>query len=128
MKVSTKKSSKKSTKATKKIAKAKKEVPATKLYQGAPIPCNRLFVRKMDEFRNCEAWAWMAINDKEGTVTYGNSYGPDYGAFRASYQPEVYTFPIKEKVVAKKIDTMKELDPDQWPSFFTTAGRKRKGK
>jgi hypothetical protein len=123
------KSSKTTSRKTAIKAKAK-VTPANKLYQGAPIPASRLFYRKMTEFKNIDAWAWMAISEQHGTVTYGNSYGPDFGQFRASYDPSVYTYPIKEKVVAKRMEIYRELDDvTEWPSFFTTAGpTKRRGR
>ena len=60
----------------------------------------------------------MVINDHTNTVTHANTYN---GELKASYRPEVYTYPIKEKVVARKAETMIEVEVDEWPTWTTPA-------
>jgi hypothetical protein len=114
------------------IAADKKEIKARKMkmpkalniWQGT-IECDRLCYRKMEEFKNCQAWAWMAINTKTNTVTYANSYGPEFGQIKASYDPTHYTYPIKQKIIDKKLIEYQELEsPADWPRFFTTYSEK----
>jgi hypothetical protein len=94
-----------------------------KVYRGAAIPATRVLKRQMEEFKNCRAFAWMILNEQAGTVTYANSYGQEGdGMPRASYDPAVYTYPIKEKVIAKKLDQYTEVeDRDEWPTWISFA-------
>ena len=79
----------------------------------------------MPQFKNCQATVYMAINDDAGTVTYINSYN---GSPRASFDPADYTYPIKKKVVTKKIEEMAELDVIDWPTFITNAAGRRRSR
>ncbi len=86
-----------------------------------------MFRRRMPEFKNCIAFAWCIINSNRNTVTYANSYGQkvDETMPRASYSPDAYTYPIKERVIAKKMEEYEEVeDRAEWPKWIVPAKRK----
>lgn len=119
---------------THKTAKKTTKTQATKtthLYAGAPIPATRLF-RKDLPFGNCDAVCFLALNEIAGTATYINAYGKKGSGEvqpRSSFDPATYTYPIKLKVIDKKMNEMEEVEPDSFPSFITNAhAAKRRGR
>ncbi len=97
-----------------------------KQYHGAPIVATRLFERKMPQFKNCSAVMMIAVNDKTGTFTAMNLYND---ILPASFRPEVYTYEIKQPKLDRKLEQMREVEPDEFPEFVTTAAaRRRNGK
>lgn len=103
------------------------EKKAPNLYAGSPIPATKVFVRKMTEFKNCDAECWLLVNDKEGTYTFANTYNSQ---LKASYNPIHYTYQLNEaaqKKIDKKTKNMTEVEADQWPQWIT-APRTRKSK
>lgn len=102
---------------------------ATQYFQGK-IEATRVFKKAMDGFskkqgNQCNANMWMILNDTHNTVTYSNTYSEE-NLPKASYNPETYTYPIKEKVIKPKLESMIQVEPDQWPPFVTHAKRSRK--
>ena len=85
-------------------------------YQGKQFPATRVFIRTLTAFKNCDAEMVMAINDSAGTVQYLNLYN---SILPPSYQSGPYTFPIVDKVIAKKVADMREMSPDEWPKYLT---------
>lgn len=119
MKKNNKKSAKKTTKATAKTAKVRTP-KAPKAYLGKPIEASRLYRRVMPQFKNCKAEVYLAVNDNTKTTTYMNVYN---GILPISYDPATYTYAINEKVLAKKLEEMAEVeDRDEWPTFVISAG------
>lgn len=95
-------------------------------YKGAPIAATKVYRRKMVEFKNCDAEAWMIVNDVTGTVTHANTYN---GILKASYNPDHYTYPINEKVIGKKLDNMIEVEsPADYPTWIVLAIAKKSRK
>jgi hypothetical protein len=97
------------------------KVPA--VYSGAPIEATRLFMRPMPEFRNCKAEMYMAVNEKDQTVTFMNVYN---GHLKASYQPDHYTYAFNPKVHNKKMEEMEEVELVDFPPFVVNAHARRK--
>lgn len=93
--------------------------PRNRDYVGAPIPATAVYRRTMGEFKNTSADAWMLINELAGTVTHANTYRG--GHLPASYDPATYTYAINEKVVARKIDAMQEVEATDWPAWVVHA-------
>ena len=105
---------------TTKTQTLKQVIPAKATeYTGKPIEATRLYTRKMIEFKNTEAAVFMAINDDKNTVTYLNTYKG--GILPASYNPETYTYILKEKVIAKKLVDMIEIERTEWPPFIVVS-------
>jgi hypothetical protein len=112
---------------TKSQSETKVKAPRTPkvehLFQGK-VEATRVFKRKLDAYTNCIAYAWMLLNDHTGKVTYGNSFGQseDSQSPRSSWNPDTYTFSIKEKLIAKKMEEYQEVeDREEWPTFVTFA-------
>ena len=117
------KSSKKIKQSTGK-SKTVKTPKTPKTYQGRPIEATRLFVRKMPQFKNCKAEVYMAVNEKDKTVTFMNVYN---GLLKASYQPAHYTYEFNPKVHNQKMEEMKELEVVDFPSFVVNAHARGQG-
>jgi len=98
------------------------KVPA--VYSRAPIEATRLFVRPMPQFKNCKAEMYMAVNEKEQTVTFMNVYN---GLLKASYQAAHYTYAFNPKVHNKKMEEMEEVEVVDFPPFVVNAHSRRKG-
>jgi hypothetical protein len=98
------------------------KAPAT--YQGKPIEATRLFVRSMPQFKNCKAETYMAVNEKNQTVTFVNVYN---GLLKASYQPDHYTYAFNPKLHNEKMEEMEEVEVVDFPSFVVNAHSRRKG-
>jgi hypothetical protein len=126
MKSATRKASK-TIKTTTKVA-APAKAPAA--YAGKPIEATKVFRKQMGGFskkqgNGCKAEAWMILHEPRISVAYANTYND---LLKASYNPEQYTYPIKEKVVAAKMEAMEEVEVTEWPEWITSADPKRSRK
>jgi hypothetical protein len=115
MKTATRKAAK-TIEITNKVAAPKAPVA----YSGKPIEATKVYRKQMDGFSSkkgngCKAEAWMLIHEGRNTVTHANTYND---VLKASYNPDHYTYPQKEKVIAAKIDAMIEVDPMEWPTWI----------
>ena len=119
MKTATRKASR-TTKATDKLA-------VSRAYAGKPIEATKVFRKEMEGFgarthNRCKAETWIILHEQRKTVTYANSYND---VLKASFNPEHYTYPIKEKVVAAKMEAMQEVEVTEWPEWITSAAPRR---
>lgn len=118
------------------LARIKGEQKAKARHYQGKVEATRVFRREMEEFKNCTAYAWMILREDIGTVCYANSYGAkgsDLTMPRSSWDPATYTYPIKEKVIAKKMNEYVELEErEEWPEWIVPAAvatkKARKGK
>jgi hypothetical protein len=104
-----------------KKAKAPKAPKIIKLFSGT-VDATKVFKRKMPEFKNCQAFCWLIINDKTGNYTSANSYNGETP--KHSYDPGTYTYELTEKTqkhVQKKLLTQgySEIEVTEWPTWIT---------
>jgi hypothetical protein len=115
---------------TLKTANTPKTPPINRYWTGSPVPATKLYRKQMEGFsakqhNKCNAIAWMLVNEVTQTTTYCNTYSEDCQP-KASWNPEHYTHPIKDKVLAKKLEIYEEVeDREAWPSFVTFASKRK---